>query len=191
MKQQKQLHHINQKNRWTLIARGWDFTVYHYKNDQVIKYSRLSLLLWTVHRNKMLYDYAICKKYLQNYIVESTVLSWSSQYIELQPYIVWSIFHIKHLRHKKIITQLKDIIKRVHQMQKDWYPPIDLIWVPWLFGKCLANILIDEHHNLKIIDATLLESKSVWRLWCLFEPIIWIAIVIQQYNLKTIMKKLS
>ena len=191
MKQQKQLHHINQKYIWTLIARGWDFTVYHYEKDQVIKYSRLSLLLWAAHRNKMIYDYTICKKYLQDYIVESTVLSWSSQYIELQPYIIWSTFETKYLHHKKIAKQLKDIIKCVHQMQQDWYPPIDLIGAPWLLGKYLANIIVDKDHNLQIIDATLLESKSVWWLWYIFQPIIWLAILIQQKNLKAIMKTLS
>ncbi len=191
MDQQKQWHNINEKDIGALIARGWDFTVYHYRDGQVIKYSRLSLLLWIAHRTKMLYDYAICRKYLQDYIVESTVLSWSSQYIELQPYIIWSTFETKHLHHHKIVKQLKDIIKCVHQMQQDWYPPIDLIGVPWLFGKCLANILVDQDHNLRIIDATLLESKSVWWLWYLFQPMIWLATLIQQHNLKTIMKKLK
>ncbi len=191
MTRQKQWSRINPKDIWTLVAHGWDFTVYRYGKEQVIKYSRLSLLLGIRHRNKMIYDYTICKKYLKKYIIDSTVLPWNSQYIELQPYITWSTFETKHLHHNKISKQLKDIIKRVHHMQQDWHPPIDLIGIPWLFSKCLANILVDKNHNLKIIDATLLESKSVWWLWYLFQPIIWIATMIQQHNLKIMMKKLK
>lgn len=179
---------IDNNKIWKLIARGWDFTVYHYGKDQVIKYSRLSLLFWMRHTIKLTHDYTICKRYLKKYIVETNIIWWDSQYIELQNYIKWTPLHIQHSAHKKITTQIKDILEHINHMQKDWYAPIDLIGIPWLFGKSFANILVDQDFNLKIIDATLLESKSTWILWYMLEPIMWLAIKIQHNKLMKLMK---
>lgn len=176
------------KNIWKLIAHGGDFTVYYYGKDQVIKYSRLSLLLWEKHRIKLIHDYTICKQYLHSYIVESKVISWHSQYIELQKHINWTTLNTKHLHRAKIISQLKEIFDCIKHMQTLWYAPIDLIGIPWLFGKSFTNILVDEESNLKIIDATLLESKSIWILWYIIQPLLQLAIIIQERKIKNILK---
>jgi len=170
---------------WAFIAYWWDFKVYHYGDNQVIKYSRISLILGSAHRQKLTHDYETCKKYLQDYIVDVVVMN-NYQYTETQDYIDGEQLLLHDLDDPEIRDQFSDIVDKVKNMEDDGYAPIDLIGVGGLRKIYFSNIIVDSHKKLRIIDATLLECISLgWRAW-ICRPLLRCAVKIQHNHISNI-----
>jgi len=156
------------------IARGTDRTVYMYCNEHVIKFSWLSLLVGKGLSRKMQRDYALIRRYLGDYILETNDVSGSDDrcYVEIQPYIKnGKPFCMEHARIRSLKIQLEDIAARLNAMTQDGYHPLDLLGHKGMWKLCLSNLFVDEHGKLKMIDATLLEAKSVGFLGWIIHPL--------------------
>jgi hypothetical protein len=145
-----------------IVAKGGDRSVYRYGENEVIKFSSLVLLCKGVH-HKMVYDYDICKRYFNEYVVPVLDVSDSlkREHIEIQPYIQGEILSYKHTKDPDILIQIKEIKDISEKMIKDGYPGIDLVGYTGMCTLRLSNILVDENKKLRIIDISLLETRSV------------------------------
>ena len=145
------------------IARGGDREVHMYGDDKVIKFSKLSPLTGSKLHNKYIHDYAVCKKYFGKYVVETENISNLSEgsNIEIQPFIDDEMLEKKHSSNPYIKTQLKEIAQILDKMKNEGSPIIDLLGNFGMFHPRLSNIIVDTSNNLKIIDAALLEGKTV------------------------------
>ena len=172
------------------IADGGDRKVYRYDTDSVIKFSSLSLLVGKKLQEKYRYDFSICKKYFGDFIVDTIDVSTPTkkEYIEIQPFIPGEMLHKKHAQNEYVRSQLEEIVQITKQMEKDHHPLPDLVGNVGMISPCLSNLIIDPSGNVRIIDAILLEGKSV-RPWGLiieiFTPLI---LARQNYLLRTFLK---
>ena len=172
------------------IARGGDRTVYWYGENHVIKFSSIPYVVGSRMSEKMSRDYALCKKYFGDYIVETVLIDQDGgrRHIEIQPYIHGENLHRAHLKIKGVRMQLETIATAMQIMEKDGYAPIDLIGISGLFHMRFCNIFVDEHNNLRIFDTTLLEGSSVGFLGVLVTPLFWLATMRQRYVMKNFLK---
>ncbi len=172
------------------IARGGDRTVYWYGDNQVIKFSSIPYLVGKKMSEKMSRDYALCKKYFGDYIVETVLIDEDGgrRHIEIQPYIHGENLHRAHLKIKEIRIQLEVIATAMQTMKKEGYAPIDLIGISGLFHMRFCNIFVDEHNKLRIFDTTLLEGSSVGFLGVLVTPLFWLATMRQRYVMKKFLR---
>ncbi len=153
------------------IADGGDRKVYKYGNDQVIKFSSLSLLVGKKLHTKYAHDYLVCKKYFGKYIVETTTVSDpnTNTHIEIQPFIAGEVITEQHTRNIDIKSQLEELVQILDHMKQDGVPPIDLVGSIGMIRPCLSNIIVDPSGKLQIIDATLFEGKTVRPLGLILE----------------------
>ena len=148
--------HIGKK-----IATGGVRKVYMYETDHVIKIS--SPFLGVKLRNKLGHDYLVCKKYFPAFVVETIDVTPTSErtHVEIQPFIPGERLRKHHLRNEKTRLQLLEIQNGIERMEADGYPPIDLIGNGGILSECLSNIIVDTEGNLNIVDAAILEAKTV------------------------------
>jgi hypothetical protein len=172
------------------IADGGDRKVYMYDADRVIKFSSLSFFVGKKLHTKYSNDYVTCKNYFGKYIVETTNASNANtgQYIEIQPFIQGEMLMKKHTENPAIQSQLKEIHQILHRMKNDNIPPIDLVGNVGMIKSCLSNIIIDPDGNLKIIDAVLLEGKTVRPMGLILDLFAPIVILRQNYLMRLFLK---
>jgi len=172
------------------IAQGGDRKVYMYGDDKVIKFSRLSPFAGDKLHKKYLHDYLVCKKYFGKYIVETDNVSNLSEgdNIEIQPFIRGEMLEKKHSNNPYIKTQLIEITKILNTMKKDGSPIVDLLGNFGMFSPRLSNIVVDSSDNLKIIDAVLLEGRSVMPFGIILEIFIPFVRARQNYLLHKFLK---
>lgn len=172
------------------IASGGDRKVYMYGPDHVVKISSLSHLMGPKLRQKLQRDYAICKTYFPDFIVETVDATPDGErsYVEIQPYIKGEMLSRRHAQNPRVRSQLGQIERSIERMVKDGHAPIDLIGHAGMLGSSLSNIIVDEHDNLKIIDATLLEAKSVGIMGILLEPLFAVVRTRQKYRLRRFLR---
>ena len=172
------------------VADGGDRKVYMYDTDKVIKFSSLSFFTGKKLRLKYNHDYLICKNYLPDYVVETIDVgnNVTGKCIEIQPFIKGEMLRKKHTTNLHAKSQLKDIMQTLDKMKKDNYPPVDLVGNMGMIKPCLSNILVDSDGNLKIIDASLLEGKTVRPLGRLLEVFLPLILARQNYLLRQFLK---
>ena len=171
---------IEKDKIWETIWYGGDFMVKMYGTEEVIKFSTLSFILWKKHKEKMINDYNICKKYFEDFVVNTEAITKKRKYIEVQKYIKWEKLQEQHFKDKKVKIQFRQIIKIMGQMEKQWIENIDLVWIDGILKNYFWNIIVDENKKLHIIDASLLECKSIWMLYYTFGPFMYIAKILQK-----------
>jgi serine/threonine protein kinase len=173
------------------IASGADRVVYRYGDTQVIKFSSFSHIVGNTMREKMLHDYEVCKKYFGAYVVETLEMRGEkkSQYIEIQPFIKGTVVSRGNITNPGVREQLKELVSGLEKMKKDGYAPIDLMGHVGFFNLSLNNVFLDESGKLKIIDASLFESKSVGGAGWLFMPFFPVIIMFQEFILKRLLSK--
>ncbi len=173
------------------IAKGGDRKVYMYGSDKVVKISTLTFFLGKKLRKKLVYDYAICKKYLPNFVVDTVDVtpSGTNGYIEIQDFIKGEMLTKRHLKDSRVREQFKGLLVGMRQMTKAGYPEMDLMGNRGIFVSRLSNILVDQQGSLRIIDTTLLESKSVGPWGYLFEVFLPLAKVRQKYLIYKFLEK--
>ncbi len=182
---------IDKNKIWITIWYGGDFIVKMYWKSEVIKYSTLSCILWENHRKKMISDYQVCKKYFKDFVVETDVIEGLKKYIEIQKYIKWEKLQKHHFKDKFIQEQFLEIIKIVETMRKKGIESIDLVGIDGILRNYFGNIIVDEKWKLNIIDASLLESKSIWVLHYIFDPLMHIAKILQKRMIKKYFLKIK
>ena len=172
------------------IARGGDREVYMYGNDKVIKFSRLSPFAGNKLHNKYVHDYLVCRKYFGKYIVETDNVSnlFEGNNIEIQPFVKGEMLEEKHSSNPHIKTQLTEIARTLDKMKNDGSPVVDLLGNFGMFSPRLSNIIVDSSDNLKIIDAVLLEGKTVMPFGIILEIFIPFVRARQNYLLHKFLK---
>jgi len=172
------------------IADGGDRKVYMYDIDKVIKFSSLSFFSSKKLHIKYTHDYLVCKNYLGNYIVEKTDVSdrATGKSIEIQPFIQGEALQKKHTTNPRVISQLRDIVKALDKMKNDGISLIDLVGNIGMIKPCLSNIIVDPFGNLRIIDAVLLEGKTVRPLGIILEVLAPLILARQNYLLRQFSK---
>ena len=172
------------------IARGGDREVHMYGDDKVIKFSKLSSLTGSKLHNKYIHDYLVCKKYFGKYIVETENISNLSEgsNIEIQPFINGEMLQKKHSNNPYVKEQLREIVLILNKMKQDDSPIIDLLGNYGMFHPRLSNIIVDSSNNLRIIDAVLLEGKTVMPFGIILELFIPLVKVRQKYLLYSFLK---
>lgn len=155
------------------IARGFDRIVYMYGDNEVIKFSTLTSVLGEKMHRKMVRDYEICKKIFGNYILETIdVTDKEGSHVEIQKYVLGVPFSSTHLKNPELYTQLKEIYHFNNTLIEKGYPQVDLIGHGSLRHFCLSNVLVSEDAKLVIIDATLIESRSLGIVGVLGLPVV-------------------
>lgn len=172
------------------IATGGDRKVFMYDKDKVIKFSTLSFLAGKKLHIKYNNDYLVCRNYLKEYIVETTDVSdlVTGQHIEIQPFITGEMLKKKHTKNPYIKSQINEIIQAIEKMKNDGSPIIDLVGNVGMISPCLSNIIVDSSDRLKIIDAILLEGKTVRPLGLILELFMPIILARQNYFLRSFIK---
>jgi hypothetical protein len=166
------------------IATGGDRKVYVYDTDKVIKFSSLSFLFGKTMQQKLERDYHLAKKYLNDFVVETVVVpSGQREHIEIQPYIRGEYFSDVHAKREDVKLQLRAIHTAIEKMNIDGYATLDLIGTGGLFRNQFSNILVDENNRLKIIDATLLEGRSVGYIGKVADVVFPLVVKKQQYRM--------
>lgn len=167
------------------IASGGDRKVFMYGPDHVIKISSVSFLIGRKLHNKLVHDYLICKKYLPDFLVDTVDVTPALKraHVEIQPYIKGEMLQKKHLSSSKVRRQLERIVSGVQRMVADGYPPIDLVGNGGVLTRCLSNIMVDTEENLKVIDATLLEGKTIRPIGILLDILTPLVEIRQRYIL--------
>jgi len=182
------MRQIDNSKIWPTIARWWDCIVKRYWENEVIKLSTLSKLLWKKHSQKLTQDYVISRKYLKKYITPTDYTKRHNQHVELQKYISWEKLQKKHFKNTIIKMQFTEIIAWIQDMKDDGVAAIDLIWFHGAIKFCFDNIIVDTDMKLHIIDVALLESTSLWVVWYIFQPLMFIARIIQWMMIRACMK---
>ncbi|MDA1317328.1 MAG: hypothetical protein O3B87_04895, partial [bacterium] len=136
----------------------------------------LKIIMITVNQNKVGKNLARGG----DFIVDVSYVDDSRQHIEIQEYIMGEKFSTKHLNNLNICNQFIKIKRNLQRMRKDGINQIDLIGIDGAFGNYFGNIIVDQEQKLKIIDATLLESKSLGFVGYLFSPIMTMGKILQK-----------
>lgn len=171
-----------------MIGRGIDRKVYLYGDKQVIKMSTLGRIFGRKLSYKLATDYSVCKTYLKEYVVDTFRISSNTSYqiVELQQRIIGRTLIKDDLKDPFIKGQLSSILEIIVKMNLDGYSTLDLIGHKGMLGGYLSNIILDEDKNLKIIDISLVEGKSLMPIGVIIELLKPIIILRQ----KLIIKKL-
>ncbi len=172
------------------IADGGDRKVYRYGDDKVIKFSSLAFLVGKKLRLKYTSDYLVCKKYLGDCVVETIDVSNgdSGRYVEIQDFIEGEMLSKKHTKNPYIKSQVNDIANILNKMKNDDSPIIDLVGNTGMIKPCLSNIIVDPHNKLKIIDAVLLEGKTVRPIGFILEIFTPLILARQNYLIRQFIK---
>lgn len=165
------------------VAKGGDFIVKEYGDNQVIKFSTLYKILGDKHKTKLVSDYKICEKYFSKYIVKTKVINHPKQYIEIQDFITGEKLVEKHLENKEVREQMLDILSIFQKIQREKREDVDLIGFEGMTKFCYGNIIVDENNKLKFIDATFFESKSLGILGQIYRPFVALARAIQYFQI--------
>jgi hypothetical protein len=173
------------------IAKGGDFSVYKYGENEVIKFSSLAKIFGKKMQEKLQNDYIICKKYFKDYVVETKIIhdTKSHTHTEIQPFIKGTELQASDCSEAIVFEQLKDIQNHLHTMARDKQAPIDLLGLKGIHRNVLQNILIDTNKRLHIIDATLLESPSIFFIKIITKPFLIFAHFLQKRRLKYFLKQ--
>jgi hypothetical protein len=168
------------------IASGGDRKVFMYGPDHVIKISSVAFLIGRKLHNKLVHDYSVCKRYLPDFLVETVDVTPAHEraHVEIQPYVKGEMLQKKHLGSSKVRRQLEQIISGVQKMVADGYPAIDLVGNGGVLTPCLSNIMVDSEGDLKVIDATLLEGKTIRPIGILLDILTPLVEIRQRYILK-------
>lgn len=106
------------------------------------------------------------------------------KFIVIRKYIQGKPFNFKNEYNEKIKYQIEEIIRINKNMIRDGYVSIDLTGINGLFNSKLNNILIDKDDELKIIDTTLMEGKSILPFGIFVEIISFFVKIKQNYLFK-------
>ncbi len=153
--------------------------MYDYGNNQVIKFSLLYYFLGRKAAGKARQDYELCKKYLENFVLETDIaVSASGRHVvHIQPKIVGRPLMRKDLEDIGIKNQFAELMRRYSVMVDSEKCHIDLIGREGVFTGGLTNIFIIDSGELRIIDATVLElSATGWftpLFYLLREGVVW------------------
>ena len=175
------------------VGRGADCIVYQYADDSVIKFSTSSFFFGNLVRKKLHSDYLVCKKYLTDYVVTTEFIQGNKKFkhIEIQPYISRRYLCLSDLSRKKVAQQFCEIVQSLEEMEDSGISPIDLIGAQGVLRMRLSNILIDEHDQLHIIDATLFEAESFGWIKFLLNPMLFFIKMNQAYIVRRFLERAS
>lgn len=178
---------INKKDIGSKIARGGDSIVYHYGKDNVIKFSKLfTRLIGKRVDEKLKEDYATCRKYLPDYVLEETFVESEKEtdHIVIQLFIDGDMFGEKHAKNPELRAQLEEIVVGMKKLEADGFPHIDLVGNRGILSPLLSNIIVSKEGKLYIVDAVLMESLSMGFWGYVFFPFLEIVKARQRYLLK-------
>jgi len=117
----------------TRIAWGRSHSVYHYGDDEVIRFPRAERWLeWLLRdglnlRDRFTRDISVCEQYLGNYVLTTRMVESSKGEIAtIQPYITGHYLSKNDLQNEAIKTQFQDVVTRYETMFAAGYL-VDLI----------------------------------------------------------------
>jgi len=173
------------------IARGGDSIVYHYDTNQVIKFSILSKTFGKGLPRKLKRDYSICSEYFPDYMVKTRFTDDEIyNHIEIQEYIAGEELQIKHLENGKVKNAFLNILSIIAEMRKEGYASLDLIGNRGMRHPCFSNLIV-KAESIYIVDAALMESKSVGFWGYVFFPLMEIGKLRQKYLIKRFLSRLQ
>ena len=145
------------------IAWGGDHFVYEYGAGQVIKFSGIDYFFGKKGREKSLRDYAVCKRYLGEYVLNTEfVTSVNGKHVaKLQPKVVGHSLTKKDMARSDIERQLTDLVQKYDLLLKQEGEVLDLIGRGGIFRRTLSNIFVDAEDKLYLIDTTLLVAGDI------------------------------
>ncbi|MFZ2555245.1 MAG: hypothetical protein WAZ27_00245 [Minisyncoccia bacterium] len=151
----------------TRIAWGRSHSVYHYGDDEVIRFPRaerwLKFLLGdelNLHE-RFRRDISVCEQYLGDYVLTTRVTESSKGEIAtIQPHIKGNYLSKEDLQNKAIGAQFQDLVTRYETMLAAGYV-VDLIGQGGVFQRRLSNVLVLGDGSLKLFDAGLADMRIV------------------------------
>ena len=109
-------------------------------------------------------------------------------HVEIQKRIHGQALSKKHLKNKKVKEQLSVMLEQNKIIEIEHAYPVDFIGGGGVFNLEFSNILVDKNHKLNLVDATLLEFKSLGWIGHLFSPLMWLARKIQKRKINAFIK---
>jgi len=155
------------------IARGRSHSVYHYGDDEVIRFPRAERWLeWLLRdelnlRDRFKRDISVCEQYLRNYVLTTRVVESSKGEIAtIQPYIKGHYLSKSDLRNEAVKAQFQDMVTRYETMLAAGYL-VDLIGQGGVLRRRLSNVLVLPDGSLKLFDAGLADMRKISSSKCL------------------------
>ncbi len=149
------------------IAWGRSHSVYHYGNDEVIRFPRAERWLgWLLRdglnlRERFERDISACEQYLGDYALTTRVAENSKGKVAtIQPYIKGHYLSKEDLRSETIKTQFEDLVVRYEAMLAAGYL-VDLIGQGGVFQRRLSNVLVLPDGRLKLFDGALADMRKI------------------------------
>lgn len=172
------------------IARGGSCNVYEYGLSHVLKKNFVAKFLGKKYLQKIQSDYKICQQYFFKFVVPTQFFTKNKRLFEVQDFIQGTPLSLYHLKHKKIRLQFLEITENIKKMKGQKIAPIDLIGLGGIKG-VFSNILVTKDLQLKIIDTSLIESKTAGNAQILAIPIMWMANKIQNRLINKFLKEIK
>src|SRR3989344_8114686 len=149
------------------IARGRSHSVYHYGDNEVIRFPRAERWLeWLLRdglnlRDRFKRDISVCEQYLGNHVLTTRLVESSKGEIAtIQPYIKGHYLSKKDLQNEATKAQFQDMVTRYETMLAAGYL-VDLIGQRGVFERRLSNIFVLPDGNLKLFDAGLADMRKI------------------------------
>jgi hypothetical protein len=142
------------------ITFGGEHIVYEDGPKKVIKFSMNDYLWGPAWGKKAQDDYAICKKHLRGFVLDTRFLASpdGKRTAQVQTRVSGEPLMMHHLQKDTIREQLEKIALIYRSMTAE-SRTIDLLGLGGVFKPCLSNIFVRDTNELCIIDATLLDSE--------------------------------
>ncbi len=140
------------------IAWGRSHSVYHYGDDEVIRFPRGERFFnWVLRDGLNLHDrfkrdISICEQYLGNYLLTTRIVeSPQGKVATIQPYTKGHYLSKKDLQNETTKAQFQDVITRYETMFAAGYLA-DLIGQGGVLQRRLSNVFVLPDGSLKLFD---------------------------------------
>ena len=156
-----------------LISWTSEHSVYHYGEQEVIKFSRFEILFGKRIVGRIERDLRVTKEFLGPYVLETrTEQSPSGTRVALiQPFVRGEYLRRSHMRDPGVAEQFADIAERHTRLIAAHYAAVDFLGQGGCFSRCLSNIWVIDERDLKIIDTMLADPSNLGFMTPILRPI--------------------
>ena len=151
----------------TCVAWGRSHSVYHYGDNEVIRFPHAERWLQFLLRDRLKLsdrfkrDITICKQYFGDYfLITRVVESPAGEVATIQPYITGHYLSKKDLRNDSTKLRFQEMVTRYDRMVAAGYE-VDLIGQGGVLRRRLSNVLVLPDGSLKLFDATVADIRQI------------------------------